>query len=393
MAIPFVGHSDVSGVAGKDMKQKKLIFFVAEDWYFCSHRLQLAVDAKNAGYIVRVVTRVRDHGDVIQKAGLKLLPLDISRSGVNPLREVMSIARLIKLYADERPDVVHHVAMKPILYGLIAAFFTRVPCTVNAIAGMGFLFISKSSKVRFLRFMIMKILKTLLKRNGQHVILQNPDDVKLLCESGILLPDKVSLIKSSGVDADRFSFQEETDDKVTVVLASRLLWDKGVGEFVEAAERLKAQKIEARFVLVGDGDRDNPASISDAQLASWKKEGIVEVWGRRDDMPEVFARSHIVCLPSYREGLPKVLIEAAACGRPIVTTDVPGCREIVQDGVNGVLVKVRDVSTLADALKKLIESPQLRVKMGKKGRRVVEESFTVDRINHSILKLYESLVK
>ena len=179
-----------------------------------------------------------------------------------------------------------------------------------------------------------------------------------------------------------------------MILASRLLWDKGVGEFVDAARQLKQQGVSARFVLVGEGDSENPAAIPDHQLQAWHEQGAVEWWGRREDMPKVLAGSHIVCLPSaYGEGVPKVLIEAAACGRPIVTTDAPGCREIVENGLNGFLVPLHDATAVAEVLKKLIDSPQLRRTMGMRGRELVEREFSLDKVNNETLSLYGALVQ
>lgn len=372
--------------------KRKLLFFVTEDWYFCSHRLPLALAAKEAGYDVSVVTHVCSHGEQIKDAGLHLIPVPLSRRGMNPLAELLLIKRLIAIYRTVQLDIVHHVALKPVLYGTIAAFLARVPSVVNALAGLGFLFSSQSLKIRFLRPAVKLVFSFLLNRRNSRMILQNPDDVQLLSGS-VLNPDRMTLIRGSGVDIQQFSVHSERSGQPVIILASRLLWDKGVGEFVDAAKQLRLQKINAKFVLVGEGDADNPSAISDQQLRQWHEEGDVEWWGRRNDMPEVIAQAHIVCLPSfYGEGVPKVLIEAAACGRPIVTTDAPGCREIVKNGVNGLLVPVRDATAVAEALKKLIESPGLRRKMGVRGRTLVEKEFSLEKVNRETLALYDELM-
>ena len=375
------------------MKQiKKLLFFVTEDWYFCSHRLPLASAAKDAGYEVSVVTRVQSHGDRIKAAGLKLIPLELSRRGMNPLNELRVISRLASIYKVERPDIVHHVALKPVLYGSIAARLAGIPYVINAIAGLGFLFSSKTLKARIARPFFLMFFKLLLNRSGSRVILQNAEDATLLINSGVLNEKRIALIRGSGVDTLEYTAKPELDSEPVVILASRLLWDKGVGEFVDAARLLKEDGIHARFALLGEGDIENPGSISDEQLQVWHDEGVIERWGKKDNMPEVFAQVHIVCLPSfYGEGVPKVLIEAASCGKPIVTTDSPGCRDIVRDGVNGILVPLRDSTSVAEALKKLIESPGLRKKMGKKGREIVEREFSLDKVNRETLALYEEL--
>jgi glycosyltransferase involved in cell wall biosynthesis len=387
-----MGHIDVSSMVGKAMRTKKLLFFVTEDWYFCSHRLPLALAAKNAGYDVSVVTRVGSHGEQIKSAGLKLYPLNLSRRGMNPFREISVIKQIVAIFKTEKPDIVHHVALKPVLYGSIAAYFAKIQVTVNALAGLGFLFSSNSFKARITRPIVLQVFRLLLNCKGGHVILQNPDDRKLLCENNVITPDRITLIRGSGVNLDEFVLQPEPVGTPLIVLASRLLWDKGVGEFVSAARQLKSQNVDARFVLVGEGDVENPTAVLDKQLKEWHEEGFVEWWGKKNNMPRILAESHIICLPSaYGEGVPKVLIEAAACGRPIVTTDAPGCREIVKDRENGILVPLRNAKAVAKALKKLIDSPDLRKKMGENGRKIVEKEFSLDKVNQATLLLYKKL--
>jgi len=371
---------------------KTIAYFVTEDWYFCSHRLQLAIAAKNAGYSVHVITRVQSHGAEIEAAGLTLHPIKLSRRSKNPFVEAAVIWRLKKLYRQIQPDVVHHVAVKPVIYGSIAARLAGVPAVVNAMAGLGFLFISRKVMARVLRPVIKLLFGLLLNNDRTTVILQNPDDVEVLCGSGTVDRKRIRLILGSGVDPDIYQKQSEPDGVPVVLLASRLLWDKGIGEFVAAATQLKEDGVEARFVLVGDGDEENPVSISASQLEEWDAEGNVEIWGRRNDMPTVFAGVHIVCLPSYREGVPKVLIEAASCGRPIVTTDAPGCREIVVDGENGILVPVKSVDTLAAALRKLLESRDLRNRMGDAGRQLVKDRFSLEIVIGETLAVYRSML-
>lgn len=372
----------------------RLLFFVTEDWYFVSHRLPVAIAAKNAGFDVCVVTRVRAHDARIRECGLELIPLEMSRRSINPLSGLRAIIELVSIYRKVRPDIVHHVAVKPVVYGTVAALVAHVPCTVNALAGLGIIFSSQSIKARLIRPVIKAMFRLLLNRKNSRVILQNPDDVAMMCREGIVGERRIALIRGSGVDTDQFQARPEPPGPPVVMLASRLLWDKGVGEFVEAASLVKSQGVNARFVLVGEGDPENPSSIPDAQLQAWNDSGVIEWWGRKDNMPEVLAQAHIVCLPTfYGEGIPKVLIEAASCGRPIVTTDAPGCREIVRDGENGCLVPIRDSSAVADAIKKLIESPDLRREFGSKGRSLVIREFSIDKINRETLGVYQELVK
>lgn len=371
---------------------RKIIFFVTEDGYFCSHRLPLAVAAKAAGFDVVVVTRVVNHGELIRQAGIRVIPFNISRGSMNLLINLVAILKLCSIYRNERPDIVHHVAMKPVLYGSIAARVTKVPHIINALAGMGYIFISSQWQALLLRKFVTYTFRILLNRPNSRVILQNPDDQRLMVQSGILNPESIVLIRGSGVDTQAFSPVPELAGVPIVVLASRMLWDKGVGEFVEAARLIRDKGVDARFVLVGDTDLANPSAIPTSQLEAWSRSGIIEWWGRRDDMPKVFSESHIVCLPSYREGLPKVLIEAAACGRPIVATDVPGCREIVLHGKNGFLVPPRKALELADALGRLIADPGLRKSMGERGRQLAVAEFSVEKVVAETISVYKELL-
>jgi len=369
----------------------KLLFLVTEDWYFCSHRMLLACEAKRHGYDVVVATRVQKHRDRILSAGLKLIPISMLRNGRNPWAEFLSICELVRIYRSERPDLVHHVAIKPVIYGSLAARLSGVPKIVNAIAGMGYVFISQSWKARILRPILKRAMRILLHRPNARIILQNPDDFSMLIEAGIADPERTDLIPGSGVDVEEFRPFPEPDGDTTVMMSSRMLWEKGVEEFVGAARLLKSEGIRARFVLVGDIDSGNPGTISSSLLEAWNDEGAVEWWGHRNDMPAVLAQAHIVCLPSYREGMPKSLIEAASCGRPIVTTDSPGCREIVRDGENGFLVPVRDSAALAAALRKLMDDPPLRRRFGARGRALVMERFTLEKVIADTLAVYRRL--
>ncbi|MGH8249049.1 MAG: glycosyltransferase family 4 protein [Gammaproteobacteria bacterium] len=372
------------------MSSKKILYFVTEDWYFVSHRLPLAVAARAAGYDVTVVTRAQEHGRIIKEAGLRLIPLELRRRGMNPFIESASLLRLAAIYRRERPDIAHHVAMKPVLYGSLAALAARTPHVVNALAGLGWLFTSSSPQARILGGVVRTLFSILLKRGA--VIVQNPDDARWLIQHGVPAPC-VHLIRGSGVDVKMFMPRLEAEGEPLVMLASRMLCDKGVVEFVEAARLLRKSGARARFVLVGDTDTEHPASITSARLAQWQQEGIVEWWGRRDDMPAVLAQATVVCLPSYREGVPKVLIEAAACGRPIVTTDVPGCREIVGEGENGLRVPVRDAEALAAAIQRLLNDATLRQRMGERGRALVEAEFSTEKVIAETLALYRQLAE
>ena len=257
-------------------------------------------------------------------------------------------------------------------------------------AGLGWLFISRSRIARWLSPLIRWILACLLSAPRCRVIVQNPDDLELLKKAGVT-ESHLRMIRGAGVDTSEFSPSPEPPEPICVVLAARILWDKGVGEFIEAARQLQQEGVKARFILVGNPDSDNPASVPEVTLHAWQKEEVVEWWGHRDDMVAVFHAAHVVCLPSYREGLPKVLIEAAACGRPIVTTDVPGCREVVREGENGLLVPVRDAQALSEALFSLIKNPELRAQMGRRSREIVLKDFSSEKVIAQTLGLYKEL--
>lgn len=374
-----------------DMKAScpKILFFVTEDWFVFSHWLPLIAGAKDAGFEVVVVTRTNKHVGKILQYGVRVIPFEISRRGSNIFREFKTILRLIEIYRKERPDIVHHVAMKPMLYGSLVSHLTRVPYTVNWVAGMGWLFVSNNLQAKILQIVVRKVLGMLLR--GTSVIVENKDDQAIIVNTGVA-DQLIHLVRGAGVDTLLYTPTPELDGVLLVVLPARMLWDKGVGEFVEAATQLKRRGVNARFVLAGEPDTENPASVPEHQLIAWQNEGVVEWWGRREDMPQVLAQSHIVCLPSYREGLPKALLEAASSGRPIVTTDVPGCREIVCDGDNGFLVEARNSTALADALAQLLVDPELRERMGRRGRERVLSEFSQERIVAQVLALYRGVL-
>jgi len=370
----------------------KILYLVSEDWYFCSHRLPIARAARDAGFTVVVATRVGGYGARIRSEGFRLIPISLRRSSRNPFREAAAILEIVWLYLRERPDLVHHVALKPTLYGAFAAAVTRVPRVVNALAGMGYVFVSRDWKARVLRPPIRTLLRLLLNRPGSRLILQNPDDAWMLEDSGVIAPHRIALIRGSGVDTVRFAPAPEPPGTPVAVLVSRMLWDKGVGETVEAARLLKARGVPVRIVLAGDPDPENPAAIPLSRLREWQAEGVVDWRGHVEDVPALLRDSHIAVLPSYREGLPKSLLEAAAAGRPIVATDVAGCREIVRQGENGVLVPVRDAAALADAIEHLAGDAELRRRMGAHGRRLVEGSFSEKAVVQRTLALYRDLL-
>jgi glycosyltransferase involved in cell wall biosynthesis len=366
---------------------RKVLILVSEDWYFCSHRLPIGIALKQAGADVVVVTRVRDHALPILDAGLRLRPTQLDRSGINPLHDRKTIAELLRIYREEKPDVVHHVALKPTLYGAYCAWRTGVPVVINALGGMGFLFLARSLPARLLRGVVRLLLRLMLNRPASRTILQNRDDVNLLVEKVGVRRGNICLIRGSGVDTEKFRPTPEPAGMPVAVCVSRMLHDKGIVELVEAARLLQRKGVALRVRLVGATD-ENPASIDQTQLDAWAREGVVEVAGPSTDIPGEYARAHIAVLPSYREGLPKSLLEAAAAGRPMVATDVPGCREICRDGETGLLVPARSVAPLAAALERLAADAALRARLGARAREIAVAEFAEAIVVRETLDLY-----
>jgi glycosyltransferase involved in cell wall biosynthesis len=371
----------------------RILLVVNSDWFFLSHRLPLAIAARDAGVEVIVVAGDTGKSVEIVDRGFQFVRLPLSRSSTNPITDARTLFFLIKLYRRLRPDLVHHVTVKPIVYGSIAARFLRDVAVVNAVSGLAYTFSSDRAHARVLRPLVTALYRVALGDDGTRTIFQNPDDRDDLIRLRVVRPEQTVLIRGSGVDCSIFVPTPEPQGTPVVMLPARMLWEKGVREFVEAASLLLTSGCNARFVLVGDSDPANPGSITRAQLESWTRNGLVEWWGHRTDMSKVLNSAHIVVLPAYREGLPKALLEAAACARPIVTTDVPGCREVVRPGVNGLLVPVREAQALARAIDTLLRSPALREKFGNAGREIVASEFAEEIVVKQTLALYRDLLR
>jgi glycosyltransferase involved in cell wall biosynthesis len=371
---------------------RTLLFLVTEDFYFESHRLPLALAARDAGMRVVLVTRVGSRGDVLRGHGFEVLSIPFERGGLNPVRDLTLMWQIISIYRRLAPDIVHHVAMKPVIYGSIAARVAGTCRVVNALAGLGFVFSSSTHKARFLRPFVRRLLQFVLSRSGSRLILQNRDDVEMFAREKLAVAGGIRLVPGVGVDLQRFVMQPEPAGRVRVILPARMLRDKGVFEFVEAARLLKQRGVDVVCELLGALDSQNPAAISSDSLRSWQDEGVVTWRGHSSDMPSALAACHIVCLPSYREGLPKALLEASASGRPIVTTDVPGCRDVVRDGENGLLTRARDAEDLAEKLARLIQDAPLRHRMGKAGRAIAEREYSAEGSAALTLGVYMELI-
>ena len=370
----------------------RVAFFVTVDWYFVSHYLALARAIRDAGYSVSVITAVDKHAEQIRAAGIELIPFPISRKGMHPVAEVRSLLRLITVLRRLRPDLLHCIAQKPVLYGSLAARMTGVPAVIAALPGLGWMFTSREPRARLGRRLALLGYRRLLRDRHVRVLVQNDSDRGELKRLAGL---DAAVIPGSGVDLERYRPRPPAHrlaPPITVMLASRLLWDKGIGELVEAMRLLRQRGANCRCCLIGEPDDGNPASVSQEWLEARVAEGVVECWGFRDDMPAVLREAHIACLPSYREGMPKFLLEASAAGLPLVATDVPGCRDVVQSGSNGLLVPPRDAAALADALQRLIEDAKLRDQFGTQARAIAEARFGTERIAAIVKDVYRALL-
>lgn len=375
------------------VSQRRLLFVINNPLFFLSHRLPIAQKARSFGYDVQVATMqnplaVRD----IVELGFVHHVLPLSTSGSNPLRELHSLFAMYKLFRAVQPDIVHLVTIKPVLYGGIAARLAKVPSVVAAISGLGFVFVARGFKATFIRAVVSVLYRLALHRRGLRVIFQNPDDRAVLLRLGAIDPDQAVLIRGSGVDLISNAYSMEKGGTPVVVMASRLLYDKGIREYVEAARIVKKRGLHARFLLAGAPDEGNPATVSPAELDSWKAEGAVECLGHQKDIARLFSNANLIVLPSsYGEGLPKVLIEAAACGRAVVTTDAPGCRDAIVNGETGLLVPTKNAHALAEAIIRLISNPEERQQMGVAGRKLAEQEFAIERIVEAHLDVYAKM--
>lgn len=369
----------------------KLLYVLNSTGFFLSHRLPLAIEAKAKGYEVHIASPSDELVGVIREQGFYFHNIPVSRSGLNPFKELFALFSLYRVFVKLNPTIVHLVTVKPVLYGSIAARLAGVPGVVAAVSGLGFVFTSRAIKARILKLLLRVLYKLAFKHRNLLVIFQNPTDRDSLIKQGVLSLHQSVLIRGSGVDLDSYPALPEPRGREAVVMASRLLRDKGVVEFVTAARLIKARGFDVEFMLAGDLDPSNPSSISGGDLDAWKAEGVVKLLGQRSDIHTVFAGANIVVLPSYREGLPKVLVEAAACGRAVVTTDVPGCRDAIDPDVSGILVPVRNAGALADAIQRLLEDRGLRAQMGHAGRALSEREFGIEKIVAAHMDVYDSL--
>ena len=372
----------------------KLIYLVTEDWYFWSHRLPMARAAQHAGFDVAVATRVAAHGERIRAEGFALHPLRWRRRDIGPWASLRAVGEVYRLYSRERPLLVHHVALKPAVLGSVAALLAGVPAVVNAVTGVGFVASSPSLRARLLRRPMDFALARLLERPNSRVIVQNEDDRALLLSLRSGADERIVVIRGSGVDTTHFRATPEPPvPPVTAGYAGRMLADKGVAVLVEAQQSLRRRGGDLRLVLAGTPDPENPSSIDAATLAAWRALPGITWLGEVDDIRALWSIAHIAVLPSRREGLPKSLLEPAAMGRPLIATDVPGCREIARDGVNALLVPPDDAGALAAALERLADDAELRRRFGAASRALVESELAADAVGDATVACYRSLLR
>lgn len=378
------------------VNSKKILLVANTGWYLYNFRLPLARRLRDDGFDVVLVSPEDTYVERLRAEGFQTRALTrLSRRGMNPISEIFAIFELLKLYRQERPRAVHHFTIKCVLYGTIAAKLSGIKSVVNAVTGLGHIFLGKRWVTRAVRPLVRWLYRKILKARRGLVVFQNPDDLEAFIQANLVNPEKTVLIRSSGVDVKKFSPRPSSPERdaatVPVVLfAGRLLAEKGIYEYVEAARLVKAKRAVC-FQIAGECDSGNPSSVPEATVKEWSKEGVVDLLGQIEAVAEVMAVADMVVLPSYREGTPKVLLEAAAMGKPLVATDVPGCREVVQDGYNGLLVPAQNAQALAQAIETLLDDPARAVAMGANGRHKIEEEFAVDKVVQSTIQAYSRL--
>lgn len=374
------------------IKKKKLLFVVNVDWFFMSHRVPIALEALRQGYEVHIATGLTNRKEEMEQLGLIVHPISIDRSSANIVDALKTFWRIVTVFRKVKPDLVHLVTIKPVLLGGIAARLVGIGAVVAAVPGLGYVFLDRGWASRMRRKIVAGLYRLALGHRNLKVIFQNPDDRDSLMRLTGLPASKVEMIRGSGVDLDVFRYTPLPEGTPIVLMAARLLADKGVREFVEAARILHKAGRVIRCCIVGTPDPANPSSISEEELLAWQRGDIVERWGNRHDMANVLSAAHIVVLPSYREGVPKVLLEAAAAGRAVVTTDVPGCRDAIEPKVTGLLVPARDKQALASAIEELLDNPQRCAAMGLAGRSLAEREFDVRHVVARHLQIYQGLM-
>ena len=383
----------------------KIALFAPSDAYLFNFRGALAAALHEAGHEVLMVAPPGPFGARFEALGYRWCPAPMERAGMNPVKEVRLIAWLCRFFRRERVDLVHGFIIKGAVYGALAGRLAGVSGRVASITGMGYLFLHDSILNRCLRAVVKRLFRLAFSGRSIRVVVQNRDDLALFRDQGLARPRILSMVPGSGVDCERFApinatANEKAHDRTQidgnkpfrVLLPARLLWHKGLAEYLEASRQLRSEGRSVDCLLAGEPDASNPTTVTEAEVEQWAKDGLVEWLGFVDDMPSLYRKVDAVVLPSYREGLPKVLVEGAAAALPLVTTDVPGCREVVSDGEDGLLVPARDPQALADAIARLQDGPQLRRRLGKAAREKALARFDTGIVVKNFFNIYAELI-
>lgn len=370
--------------------KKKLLFIVNVDWFFVSHRLPIALKAQDEGYEIHIACSITSKRQELESHGFNVHDIILNRGEVAVVSELKSLFNIWRVIKKVAPDVMHLVTIKPVIYGGIVSRFRQIKRRVVSISGLGYVFIDQKLKTKILRFFIKNLYRLALNDSNTKVIFQNKNDEELFLKNDIISSCQSVLIRGSGVDLDKFKFTPEPKGKPVVMFLARLLKDKGFDEFCLAASFLKNKNVDVDFVLVGDLDECNPNSVTRSELKRWVSSGIVQHWGYSSNVNDIISKSHIMVLPSYREGLPKSLIEAAACGRAVVTTDVPGCRDAIEANRTGLLVEVKSVESLTLAIQELLDNSRKRQEFGFSGRKLAESYFDISQVVDKHIELYRA---
>ena len=375
-------------------KSKRIVVIVNAEWYFRLHWLPLIIRLKKKGnYDITVITSdERGETEMVRNEGLRVILVPFARNTSNPVLELLRLFSIIKIVRNIKPDLIHNLTINPIILGSLAGKILGVPGILNSITGLGYTFIQKGLYGEILKRIVMAGYRIIFSAANISVSFQNYEDQKYLAANKVVSFKQSNVILGVGVDTKKFIRTPIPTDQRRIIMATRMLWDKGVREFVKAAVLLQTLNPRVNMVLVGIPDESNPQSVPETLLKGWHEKNIIDWWGHHSDMPAVLGRSSIVVLPSYREGLPTILIEAASSGRPIITTDVPGCREVVIDGYNGYLVPPKDHVILADRINYLVENQKLMTEMGQKSREISEKMFALEKIFDQYWTLYNGMI-
>ena len=370
----------------------KIIFFANTDWYLYNFRLGLARYLREQGAEIVMISPPGQYGKLIEQQRFHWIPLPMERRSLHLFREIQLLRYICSIYREEQPDIVHNFTIKSVVYGALAAQAAGVKKRIHAVTGLGHVFISQSLRARLLRPVVKGLLKMALRGKESRLILQNPDDQKLFLQHKLITPERIYLIRGSGVDIQHFApVIKKHQGKFRVLLAARLLWEKGIREYAEAAQLLSHLTDKIEFLLAGATDPGNPSAVPEEEIKKWQDTGLFTVPGHVENMQELMSEVDLMVLPSWREGTPRGLLEAAAMGLPIITTDAPGCREVVEHEKNGFLIPIGDAPALAEKIAYLLDNPVTCREFGKAGREKVQREFDQEIVFRQTWEVYRSL--